>query len=346
MVRVYETIDKVAQTDATVLVRGESGTGKELVAKAIHFRSPRAKGPFVAVNCAAFSRELVESELFGHEKGSFTGAIARREGKFEAAEGGTLFLDEIGDMNLETQAKLLRVIQEKRFERIGGNQSLSANVRIIAATNQDLETMVTEGRFREDLYYRIKVVEIRVPPLRERREDIPRLVQHFLKEACERFGTAQKPINKQLTPEAMRACVENPWRGNVRSLRSAIEQAVILSSGDEITPAELFGGAAPEATMKLENGAGASASQPADNHLNPQPLGENGNGANGLRFREAKEKFVSEWERDYFVRALRSTNGNISRAAEKVGMYRQSFQQKMRELGISVAELGLKAEEE
>jgi DNA-binding NtrC family response regulator len=182
--------------------------------------------------------------------------------------------------------------------------------------------------------------------LRERREDIPRLVQHFLKEACERFGTAQKPINKQLTPEAMRACVENPWRGNVRSLRSAIEQAVILSSGDEITPAELFGGAAPEATMKLENGAGASASQPADNHLNPQPLGENGNGANGLRFREAKEKFVSEWERDYFVRALRSTNGNISRAAEKVGMYRQSFQQKMRELGISVAELGLKAEEE
>jgi DNA-binding NtrC family response regulator len=346
MVRVYETIDKVAQTDATVLIRGESGTGKELVAKAIHFRSPRAKGPFVAVNCAAFSRELVESELFGHEKGSFTGAIARREGKFEAAEGGTLFLDEIGDMNLETQAKLLRVIQEKRFERIGGNQSLSANVRIIAATNQDLETMVTEGRFREDLYYRIKVVEIRVPPLRERREDIPRLVQHFLKEACERFGTAQKPLHKQLTAEAMRACVENPWRGNVRSLRSAIEQAVILSSGDEITPAELFGGAAPEATMKLENGAGASSSQPAENHLNPLQPSENGNGGDGLRFREAKEKFVSEWERDYFVRALRSTNGNISRAAEKVGMYRQSFQQKMRELGISVAELGLKAEEE
>jgi DNA-binding NtrC family response regulator len=344
MVRVYETIEKVAQTDATVLVRGESGTGKELVAKAIHFRSPRANGPFVAVNCAAFSRELVESELFGHEKGSFTGAIARREGKFETAEGGTLFLDEIGDMNLETQAKLLRVIQEKRFERIGGNQSLSANVRIIAATNQDLEAMVTEGRFREDLYYRIKVVEIRVPPLRERREDIPRLVQHFLKEACERFGTAQKPINKQLTPEAMRACVENPWRGNVRSLRSAIEQAVILSSGDEITPAELLGGAIPEAAMKTDSGAVASSM--TDSHNNSHQLGENGNGGNGLRFREAKEKFVTEWERDYFVRALRSTNGNISRAAEKVGMYRQSFQQKMRELGISVAELGLKAEDE
>jgi DNA-binding NtrC family response regulator len=166
-------------------------------------------------------------------------------------------------------------------------------------------------------------------------------VQHFLKEACERFGTAQKPLHKQLTPEAMRACVENPWRGNVRSLRSAIEQAVILSSGDEITPAELFGGAPTEATMKLESGAGASSSPPAEIHLN-----DNGNGGNGLRFREAKEKFVSEWEREYFVRALRSTNGNISRAAEKVGMYRQSFQQKMRELGISVAELGLKAEEE
>jgi two-component system nitrogen regulation response regulator NtrX len=294
------------------------------------------------VNCAAFSRELVESELFGHEKGAFTGAIARREGKFEAAEGGTLFLDEIGDMNLDTQAKLLRVIQEKRFERIGGNQSLSANVRIIAATNQDLEAMVAEGRFREDLYYRIKVVEIRVPPLRDRREDIPRLVQHFLKEACERFGTAQKPLHKQLTSDSMRACVENPWRGNVRSLRSAIEQAVILSSGDEITPAELLGGATPEVTMKTESSAGASSA--SENHLNS--LGENGNGANGLRFREAKEKFVTEWEREYFVRALRSTNGNISRAAEKVGMYRQSFQQKMRELGISVAELGLKAEEE
>jgi DNA-binding NtrC family response regulator len=341
MVRVYETIEKVAQTDVTVLVRGESGTGKELVAKAIHFRSPRANGPFVAVNCAAFSRELVESELFGHEKGSFTGAIARREGKFEAAEGGTLFLDEIGDMNLETQAKLLRVIQEKRFERIGGNQSLSANVRIIAATNQDLEAMVADGRFREDLYYRIKVVEIRVPPLRERREDIPRLVQHFLKEACDRFGTAQKQLRKQLTPEAMRACVEGQWRGNVRSLRSAIEQAVILAASDDITPADLFGGAAPEAAIKP--GAEVPSMPPAELSNGSHQHAENGS---ALRFREAKEKFVSEWEREYFVRALRATNGNISRAAEKVGMYRQSFQQKMRELGISVSDLGLRAEEE
>src|SRR5207244_869057 len=155
-----ETIDKVAPTDVTVLVRGESGTGKELVARAIHFRSPRSRKPFIAVNCAAFSRELVESELFGHEKCAFTGAVARREGKFEAADGGTLFLDEIGDMPLETQAKLLRVLQEKQFERVGGNQAISVDVRIIAATNQDLETRITQDRFREDLYYRIKVVEI------------------------------------------------------------------------------------------------------------------------------------------------------------------------------------------
>src|ERR1700676_2238780 len=335
MVRVYETIDKVAQTDATVLVRGESGTGKELVAKAIHFRSPRAKGPFVAVNCAAFSRELVESELFGHEKGSFTGAIARREGKFEAAEGGTLFLDEIGDMNLETQAKLLRVIQEKRFERIGGNQSLSANVRIIAATNQDLEAMAPEGRFREDLYYRIKAVEVRVPPLRERREDIAPLAMHFLDEACEQFGTP----HKTLTPEAMRACVENPWRGNVRSLKAAIEQAVILSSGAEITLRELFDGSGSEHTD-------------AANHRDTVPMPPTGVTADvpqsggEVKFREAKEKFIEQWERDFFINALRATGGNISRAAERAGMYRQNFQKKIRELGISVDGLGLKTQDE
>ena len=231
MMRVFETIDKVAPTDVTVLIRGESGTGKELVARAIHFRSPRARKPFIAVNCAAFSRELVESELFGHEKGAFTGAVARREGKFEAANGGTLFLDEIGDMALETQAKLLRVLQEQVFERIGGNQPLSVDVRIIAATNQDLEAMIAQGKFREDLYYRLKVVEVRVPPVRERREDVPLMVQHFIAEACHRFSAPQK----QLTPEAMRACVEAPWKGNARSLKAAIEQAVILSSGTEIT---------------------------------------------------------------------------------------------------------------
>ena len=335
MVRVYETIEKVAPTDVTVLVRGESGTGKELVARAIHFRSPRARAAFIAVNCAAFSRELVESELFGHEKGAFTGAVARREGKFEAADGGTLFLDEIGDMGLETQAKLLRVLQEKQFERIGGNQPLSVDVRIIAATNQDLEAMVKQGRFREDLYYRIKVVEIRLPALRERREDIPLMVQHFIREACQRY---EKP-EKRLTPEAMRACMEQSWKGNARSLKAAIDQAVILSSGSEITPADLFSGTNPES---LEQGAAAVAA------ISSNGAGEDAEVAasNGMTFREAKEKFVGDWERAFFIRALRATGGNISRAAERTGMYRQSFQQKMKELGITVAELGLKSDED
>jgi DNA-binding NtrC family response regulator len=324
MIRVFETIEKVAPTDVTVLVRGESGTGKELVARAIHFRSPRARRPFIAVNCAAFSRELVESELFGHEKGSFTGATSRREGKFEAADGGTLFLDEIGDMALETQAKLLRVLQDKSFERIGGNQTLSVDTRIIAATNQDLEAMVAQGRFREDLYYRIKVVEVRIPPIRERRDDIPAMAAQFVADACNRFGKPAKP----LAPDAMRACIEHPWKGNARSLKAAIEQAVILSSGDEITTEDLFAGSEPE----LENGA-----SPGNNHRaqTPEAVGDD-----PISFREAKEKFVGDWEREFFIRALRATGGNISRAAERVGMYRQSFQQKMRELGITSADGG------
>jgi DNA-binding NtrC family response regulator len=336
MMRVFETIEKVAPTDVTVLIRGESGTGKELVARAIHSRSPRANGAFVPVNCAAFSRELVESELFGHEKGAFTGAVARREGKFEAAEGGTLFLDEIGDMSLETQAKLLRVIQEKRFERIGGNQSLAADVRILAATNQNLEAMAADGRFREDLYYRIKVVEVRVPPLRERREDIAPLAMHFLQEAGKQFGAPRKT----LTPEAMRACVENAWRGNVRSLKAAIEQAVILSAGSEITLAELLGGSTGERAEDAA-GSGDRPRMPAAG-ANAEPAGD----AAELKFREAKEKFVGQWERDFFINALRATGGNISRAAERAGMYRQNFQQKMRELGISVDDLGLKTQDE
>jgi two-component system NtrC family response regulator len=330
MMRVFETIEKVATTDVTVLVRGESGTGKELVARAIHARSPRAKGPFIAVNCASFARELVESELFGHERGAFTGAVARREGKFEAADGGTLFLDEIGDMGLETQAKLLRVIQEKRFERIGGNQSLAADVRIITATNQDLEAMVAGGRFREDLYYRIKVVEIRIPPLRERRADIPPLVMHFLKDACARFGA-----DKRLTPEAMRLCVENEWRGNVRSLRAAIEQAVILSADNEIAPADLFGSDEPSGPLPgVESSSG-------DFHTTAPLQAAQTPAEDEVKFREAKEKFVTRWEREYFVNMLRATGGNISRAAERAGIYRQNFQQKMRELGININELGL-----
>jgi DNA-binding NtrC family response regulator len=302
MRRVFETIERVADADVTVLIRGESGTGKELVANALHWRSPRRTKPMIAMNCAALSRELVESELFGHERGAFTGALARREGKFEAADGGTLFLDEVGDMPLETQAKLLRAIQEKEFTRVGGNQSIRVDVRILAATNHDLEAAVAAGGFREDLYYRLRVIDILIPPLHERCEDIPLLVDYFLADAADRFKRAPKP----LAPEALHACVTHRWKGNVRELRSAVEQALLLSVGPELTTADLLG--------------------VSNNAAGPSPTS----------FRDAKERAVQGFERDFLLQALRRHGGNITKAAEEVGMYRQNFQQKMRELGISV----------
>jgi DNA-binding NtrC family response regulator len=319
---------RLRDTRTPVLITGESGTGKELVARAIHYGGSLASMPFVAVDCGSLVPTLMESELFGYEKGAFTGAMKSKRGLFQSANGGTIFLDEIGELPQEMQAKLLRVLQEKQFERIGGNQPFNVDVRIIAATNQDLEAMIAQGKFREDLYYRLKVVEIRVPAVRERREDVPLMVQHFIADACQRFSTPEK----QLSPEAMRACVEAPWKGNARSLKAAIEQAVILSPGVEITPADLFSSSEPE----TDHAAPASSS--TTNHA---PAANDSGGESALTFREAKEKFVGDWERDFFVRALRATGGNISRAAERTGMYRQSFQQKMRELGITLADIGL-----
>jgi DNA-binding NtrC family response regulator len=317
MRRVFETIERVADTDVTVLIRGESGTGKELVANALHYRSPRRTKPFVKMNCAALSRELVESELFGHERGAFTGAVARREGKFEAADGGTLFLDECGDMPLETQAKLLRALQEKEIERVGGNQPITVDVRLIAATNQDLEAAVKAGRFREDLYYRLRVVALAIPPLAERREDIPLLVDRFLRDAATRFGREVKP----LTGEALRACASHEWKGNVRELKSAIEQALLLAAGPEITAADLLGHSeAPAAPLA------------------PAPAAVDG--AEVRSFREAKDRMVEAFERQFIVEALRRHGGNITKAAEEAGMYRQNFQQKMRELGITSEDAG------
>ncbi|MBI4514536.1 MAG: sigma-54-dependent Fis family transcriptional regulator [Deltaproteobacteria bacterium] len=312
MLRVFETIQKVADTDITVLIRGESGTGKELVANALHFHSPRRTKALVKVNCAAFSRELVESELFGHEKGAFTGAIARREGKFEAADGGTLFLDEVGDMPLETQAKLLRAIQEKEFERVGGNTAIRVDVRLIAATNHDLEALVRAGRFREDLYYRLKVVELVIAPLAERREDVPLLIQRFITDAAARFN---RPV-KSLSAAALRACLTYPWKGNVRELKSVVEQALLLAAGDEITAADLFGGTPPSAAAVT-----VAAPLPAS-------------------FRDAKQQIVQDFERDFLTQALARNGGNISKTAEEIGMYRQNLQQKIRELGLTVADDG------
>jgi two-component system response regulator AtoC len=307
MLRLFEAIEKVADTDVTVLVRGESGTGKELVANALHYRSPRRTRPLVKVNCAAFSRELVESELFGHERGAFTGATAQREGKFEAADGGTLFLDEVGDMPPETQAKLLRAIQEKEVERVGGNRPIRVDVRILAATHHDLESLVREGRFREDLYYRLHVVELVVPSLADRREDIPLLIQRFLTDTVERFGRPLKPLSGQ----ALRACMSHPWKGNIRELKSAVEKALLLAAGDEIEADDLFGRPAAPSPSRSAGAAQLPAS-----------------------FRDAKQRVIEDFEKEFLAAALARNGGNISRTAEEVGMYRQNLQQKIRELGL------------
>ena len=230
-----DRIERVAPTDARVLVTGENGTGKELVARAIHRQSPRAKGPFVEVNCAAIPSELIESELFGHMKGSFTGAVADRAGKFEQAHGGTLFLDEVGDMSLAAQAKVLRVLQDNVVTRIGGAKTITVDVRVLAATNKNVEEEIAAGRFREDLYYRLNVVPLWVPPLRERREDIPLLVAHFVTQLSEREGMTPRAIG----PEAIQRLTEYEWPGNVRELRNTIERLLILAAGPRISAADV-----------------------------------------------------------------------------------------------------------
>jgi len=308
---VFETIRKVAETDLSVLVLGESGTGKELVAQALHQCSTRESRPFIAVNCAAISAELVESELFGHERGAFTGADARRIGKFEAAHGGTIFLDEIGDMAPATQAKVLRVLQERSFERVGGSEPIRVDVRVIAATHRDLAREVKQSRFREDLYYRLKVVELRIPALRERLEDLPALAARFLDQLAERLGRARKT----LSPQALAALARYAWPGNVRELRNVIEQAAVLSSGETIETDDL----------RLD---------PQHTLGQPTASGDPAVGAEDLSFRDAKRRATESFERAYLMRALRAHGGNISRTAEAIGMVRQSLQQKIRELEL------------
>ncbi len=313
MQRVRGMIEKVSETDATVLVRGESGTGKELVAREIHERnSVRRNGSFVAVNCAALPSELIESELFGHEKGAFTGAAAKREGKFEQADGGTLFLDEIGDMSSNVQAKLLRALEERRIERLGGNESIPVDVRIVSATHRPLEQEIANGHFRADLFYRLHVVTIDIAPLRERREDIPMLADTFLRLAGERYELPQRSLSQG----ALKRLVEYNWPGNVRELKNTIDRAVIMAEGDEIAVRDL-----PD-----EITAGIPTSVRAE---------EDGD-SDGLRvpftadFREDRREF----ERRYITRCLEYTQGNVTRAAEILDMHRQSLQHKLRQLGL------------
>ena len=313
MQRVRGMIEKVAETDATVLVRGESGTGKELVARELHERnSVRRNGSFVAVNCAALPSELIESELFGHEKGAFTGAAARREGKFEQADSGTLFLDEIGDMSANVQAKLLRALEERRIERLGANESIPVDVRIVSATHRPLEQEITNGNFRADLFYRLRVVTVDIPPLRERREDIPLLTETFVRAAAERYDLPERGLSQG----TLKRLLEYNWPGNVRELKNTIDRAVIMAEGDEITPRDL----PDEITAGMPMSAG----------------GESGEENDGLRvpftadFREDRREF----ERRYITRCLEHTNGNVTRAAEILDMHRQSLQHKLRQLGL------------
>ncbi|HEU4596573.1 MAG TPA: sigma-54 dependent transcriptional regulator [Pyrinomonadaceae bacterium] len=316
--RVRAMIEKVAETDATVLVRGESGTGKELVARELHERSTqRRRGAFVAVNCAALPSELIESELFGHEKGAFTGAANRRRGKFEQADGGTLFLDEIGDMSANVQAKLLRALEERRVERLGGSDSIPVNVRIVSATHRPLEQDITAGNFRADLFYRLQVVTIDIPPLREHPEDIPILAESFALHAAERYGL---PARK-LAPSALRRLVEYNWPGNVRELRNAVERAMIMAEGDEVTAKDLAGGAFVEGTTAV---AGREPSARVEEE-----------GALSVPFTADFREDRREFERRYIARCLEESGGNVTRAAAVLGMHRQSLQHKLRELGLA-----------
>ncbi len=297
--RLKKEIEMVALSSSRILITGESGVGKELVARLIHEKSPRAKGPFIEMNCAAIPQELIESELFGHEKGSFTGAYERKKGKFELADGGTLFLDEVGDMSLPTQAKVLRVIETQEFQRVGGSKNIKVDVRIIAATNKDIKKYVQEGKFREDLYFRLNVIPIHVPPLRERKEDIPVLVEFFLDTLSKELGRPKKKI----TQKALEMLQQYDWPGNVRELRNIIERLVIMTPSDVITDKDII---FYEISKK--------------DYFSIKTL------------KEAKEAF----ERDYILRKLQENNFNITKTAEMLEIERSNLHRKIKSYGINL----------
>jgi two-component system, NtrC family, response regulator PilR len=312
MRQVFDLIELAAPAKSNILILGESGTGKELVAKAIHHHSRRADGPFVTVNSGSMPPDLLESNLFGHVRGAFTGAVSNKKGLFEMANNGSIFFDEIGNIPIDTQAKLLRVIQEKEFMRLGGVETLKAEVRIIAATNSDLERDVHEGRFREDLYYRLNVITLQLPPLRERAEDIPLLIRHFLAQYAEENDKALRDIS----PEAMERLIDYPWPGNVRELENVIERAVVLSSG-ELLDVDLL----PSSVLQPNATAVPTATLPP----------------NGISFKEA----ISGYERQLIIKALQASGGVQKKAAELLQVKPTTLHEMMKRLSISVESLAI-----
>jgi two-component system nitrogen regulation response regulator NtrX len=323
LARVREAIAKAAPTNATVLIWGESGVGKELVARAIHRESLRRDGPFVQVNCAAIPDELIESELFGHEKGSFTGATDRQIGKFEQADKGTIFLDEVGDMSMKTQAKVLRVLQEQELERLGSNRVIKVDVRVIAATNKNLEEEITKGTFREDLFYRLNVIPVHVPPLRERKDDIPALVRHF----ADLFSRENNFRRKTFTTAGMDRLRQHHWRGNIRELRNFVERIIIMSPGDQIDARDLpdFSGAKPADTAPS-----AAFAMPVTTAVAP-PAAPDAEWMNAPTLQE----FKSTSERAFLVNKLRENGWNISKTAEVIDTPRSNLYKKLEQYQIS-----------
>ncbi len=313
MQSVYEMVTQVCGTNVTVLIRGESGTGKELVARAIHFNSPRKNMRFIGIDCGALHENLLESELFGHVKGAFTGAVTAKKGLFEVADGGTLFLDEIGHTSFALQAKLLRVLQERVFTPVGDTRERRADVRLIAATNKDLDAMVKEGSFREELFYRLNIVPVVLPPLRNRREDIAALASHFIRKFCDENNRTAVPT---LSTEALQLMMDYSWPGNVRELENAIQRAVVLTSGETITADRL---PAAVRTASVVSNVSVPRSSKELKAVKKQ----------------LREQAVEEVERRFVIEALRRSGGNVSRAAADVGMLRPNFQALMRQYHLS-----------
>jgi len=307
MRKVYDLIEKVAPSPSTVLITGESGTGKQLVARALHENSPRSSGPFIEVNCGAIPESLFESELFGYERGAFTGAVSNKPGRFELANGGTLFLDEVGELPLEMQVKILRTLQERKVDRVGGLRAVNVDVRVIAATNVNLQEAMTNGAFREDLYWRLNVIPIPLPPLRDRTDDVPLLVEHFLRSFNRRLGKSVQRV----APDALAALLAHPWPGNIRELENLMERSVLLSEGEVIGLDDLAG-------LRTSNFDSSSGDE----------------GLEELGLKEYVRVHTVKLERARIQRALSEEGGNVTRAARLLGISRKSLQTKMKEYGL------------